>query len=548
MKRFLLSLSLLLASNLLAGTSRYIVLMPHHGHARVINESVEHEVRTFQTLDAFAANLNESEVAELRASGAVIETIKERHISDGNPVEDRRPRLSGQAGRLSSTGQDIPYGVNLIHAPSVWPVARGENINVAIIDTGIDVAHPDLIANYAGGYNTYTLGDVPLDDKGHGTHVAGIIGAVDNNIGVIGVAPHARIWSVKVLDNKGFGDNEHIAAGIDWVIAKKRAIAGNWIISMSLGGDQQSDIEEAAVKRASAEGILLVAAAGNRSWPYSDFPAAYPQVMAVSAIDADKNLATFTSGGNTLSVAAPGVDVLSSVPVGSALVADVRTSVGDLFPAAPLFASSLGDISGDFVFCGYGKPEDFPANVAGKIAVIRRGAQVPFGEKARNAKAAGAKAVIVLNGKDDTERIDNWTLIRKICDGLNCQDNPVDLTYDWPVAVAMTYADGEKLLAMMGKATITESYRADDYMRMSGTSMATPHVSAVAALVWSIDPMLTASDVRHAIETTAEDKGAPGTDNYYGHGVIDALAAAERIAPEKFGLTPIPPRRRASGH
>jgi serine protease len=228
--------------------------------------------------------------------------------------------------------------------------------------------------------------------------------------------------------------------------------------------------------------------------------------------------------------------------------ADVRTNGGDLFAAAPLFASSRGDITGDFVFCGYGKAEEIPASVAGRIAVIRRGAQVPFGDKTRNALAAGAKAVIILNGKDDTERIDNWTLIRKICEGLACQDNPADLGFPWPVAIAMSYSEGEKLLALIGKAAITESYRADDFTRMSGTSMAAPHVSATAALVWSVDPTLTAVDIRRVIETTAEDKGAPGTDNWFGHGVIDALAAAQRIAPQKFGLTPVPPHRRATGH
>src|SRR5205085_46731 len=323
-----------LAPTLLAGTSRYVVLlrgpMPH-GHARVLNESAEHQIREFQTLDAFAANLNEKEIEDLRASGNVlsIETLKERHV---NAVEDRRPRLSGQAAP-----QVIAYGVDLIHARSIWPLSRGENINVVIIDTGIDMAHPDLAANYAGGYNTFNPSGVPLDDFGHGTHVAGIIGALDNNIGVVGVAPKARLWSVKVLNDKGSGDNEHIAAGIDWVIAKKRTDGGNWIVNMSFGGDQLSEIEQAAMTRAADEGILLVAAAGNRAWPYSDFPAAFPNVMAVSAIDADKKLAPFTSGGDTLSVAAPGVNVLSTVPVGSAIISDIRASSGALFAAAPLF-------------------------------------------------------------------------------------------------------------------------------------------------------------------------------------------------------------------
>src|SRR5438477_5307705 len=149
MKRFLLSLSLLFSTSLLAGTARYIVLLRAplpHARVRELND-----VREFQTLDAFAANLDEKQIADLRASGNVraIETIKERHISD--PVE--RTRGSGQAGRVSSSGlQQLPYGVHLIHAPPVRPVGRGENNNVAASDTGIDLGHPAPAAKYAGGY------------------------------------------------------------------------------------------------------------------------------------------------------------------------------------------------------------------------------------------------------------------------------------------------------------------------------------------------------------------------------------------------------------
>ena len=562
MKRLLLCLALLvLASPLVAGTSRYIVLMRtplQKSHARVINEVVEgdaqqRDIRTYRTLDAFAANLTDEEVAELRASSdvRVVEPIKERHIND----------VARQAGRLSSTGptdspfnhQVVPYGIDLVHAPQVWSVGAGDHINVAVVDTGVDSTHPDLHDNYAGGFNAYAPNGLPIDDHRHGTHVAGTIAAENNDIGVVGVAPNARIWAVKVLDTTGFGDNEHIAAGIDWIIAKKREVGGNWIISMSLGSKDPSDIEEAAVKRATAEGILLVAAAGNNSWPFLDYPAAYNDVMAVAAVDADKKLASFTNSGSTLSVAAPGVNVISTVPTGISFVADVQSSAGDLFAASALRGSPKSDFDGDFVFCSYGRPEDIPSSIAGKIAVIRRGnpdRPMTFNEKVRNAKASGAKAVIILNGKDNIDDEGIWTLILPDCSDTTkgCHDSAEDVAFDWPLAVGMTYADGEKLLALIGKATITESYRADDYARFSGTSMATPHVSATAALVWSLNPSLTAQQVRAAIEDTAEDLGTPGVDPQYGHGVINALAAAQRVAPEKFGLSPIPPRRHGSGH
>jgi subtilisin family serine protease len=565
MKRLSLCLALLaLASPLVAGTSRYVVLMRtplQKSHARVINEVVEEQaqqrdVRTYRTIDAFAANLTDEEVAELRASSdvRVVETIKERHINDDLIVpRPAQPAFTDTPSDSPFNHQIVPYGIDLVHAPQVWSVGRGENINVAIVDTGVDSTHPDLKDNYAGGFNAYAPNGQPIDDHRHGTHVAGTVAAENNDIGVVGVAPSARIWAVKVLDTTGFGDNEHIAAGIDWIIAKKREIGGNWIISMSLGSKDPSDIEEAAVKRAAAEGILLVAAAGNNSWPFLDYPAAYDNVMAVAAVDSDKKLATFTNSGSTLSVAAPGVNVISTVPTGVSFVADVQSSAGDLFAASALRGSPKTDFDGDFIFCGYGRPEDIPSAVTGKIALIRRGnpdRPMTFNEKVRNAKASGAKAVIILNGKENIDDEGIWTLILPDCSDATkgCHDSDDDVAFDWPLTVGMTYADGEKLLALIGKATITESYRADDYARFSGTSMATPHVSATAALIWSLNPTLTAQQVRAAIEDTAEDLGTPGVDPQYGHGVINALAAAQRVAPEKFGLPPIPPRRHGSGH
>jgi serine protease len=556
MTRFLfpLAIALSLAAPLSAGTSRYLVLMRtpvHQSHVRVLNEVAEgesHEVRTFQTIDAFAANLTDAEAGELRASREVrsVEPVVERHINDGSRLGSSTIPVTAD---LPISHQVVPYGIDMIHARQVWPATRGEGINIAIIDTGIDANHPDLIAAYAGGYNTYAPDSPPADDERHGTHVAGTIAATDNQIGVVGVAPNVRVWAVKVLDNTGFGDNEHIAAGIDWVTAKKRAAGGKWIISMSLGGKDDSVVEQAATARAIAEGILVVAAAGNRGVNNLDFPAAYDGVMAIGAIDSDKVAAGFSNFSPFLSVVGPGVNVLSTVPTGTATTADIRTAAGDVFSGLPLRGTPRRDVGGSFVVCGLGTPEDFPPAVAGKIAVIRRGV-ITFNEKARNAKAAGATAIIVLNNQDGVDDLFKWTLILPECDATGCHDSPADLAFDWPLSIGLSYSEGERLLALIGNPPVTESYRADDYEKFNGTSMATPHVSATAALLWSLNPNLRPDDLRNAIEESAEDLGSPGFDPNYGHGLVDALAAAKRVAPEKFGLPPIvtPPRRRGTGH
>src|SRR5438105_2086979 len=154
-------------------------------------------------------------------------------------------------------------------------------------------------------------------DHGHGTHVAGTIAAVDNGIGVVGVAPEARLWSVKALDATGSGTNEDVVAAAQWVLAKKQELGGNWIVSMSFGSSSASRAEDEAFAKLRDADVLCVAAAGNSGFPALDYPAAYASVLSVGAIAADRTTAWFSSGGGTLGVMAPGVDVLSTVLPGS---------------------------------------------------------------------------------------------------------------------------------------------------------------------------------------------------------------------------------------
>src|SRR5438128_1142144 len=282
---------------------------------RLLRDSGEfrsHDVRPFWSVKAFAADLTADEVAELKRSADVryVSAVVERHAS----VEDSGPPLSGQPraavihadSSTYSTAQTIPYGVTMIRAPELWELTKGGGpVNVAILDTGIDATHADLAANYAGGYNIYKHLAAPTDDNGHGTHVAGIIGALDNNFGVIGVAPEVRLWSVKVLDRTGFGTDENVIAGLEWVIDKKHEVGGDWIVNLSLGAPYSSPVEQETFRRVIAEGILVSAAAGNRGEESVQYPAGYDGVIAVGAIDAKDNLASFSDHGPHLSVVAP---------------------------------------------------------------------------------------------------------------------------------------------------------------------------------------------------------------------------------------------------
>ena len=533
MRTLSLLLSITLSTASLEAADRYLVATRHAPLAtqlRMLRDSDEFRsrgIRAFESADAFAADLTAGDVAELKRSSEVrfITPVVERHAF----VEDSRPGLSLRPDASPYTSkQTIPYGISLIHAPELWPLTKGAGpINVAILDTGIDTKHPDLAANFAGGYNTFTLTDDPTDDNGHGTHVAGTIAAVDNNIGVIGVAPQVRIWSVKVLDKIGFGLDENIVAGVDWVIRKKREIGGDWIMSLSLGSWQNSPIEEEAFKRVIADGIVVVAAAGNRSFPDVEFPAGYDGVIGVGAIDSTSTLASFSDHGPHMSIVAPGVRVLSTARTGSIPAAGVTLNNGASVTAATIQGSSRGEMNGPFVACGIGKPEEFPASVRGKIALIRRG-ELTFNQKVRNAEGAGAVSVVIYN-KDDSD-FRAWTLLRPDCDSIDGCDDP---THPWPIVLAISAADGQRLLDDPSHIIDMGSWL-DDYTFLSGTSMATPHASGAIALVWSLAPSATAARVRDVVLSTTTDLGSPGFDLTYGYGLINPVDAARKLAPGKF--------------
>lgn len=202
----------------------------------------------------------------------------------------------------------LPDGIRAIRARSAWSISQGEGVGVAIFDTGVDLFHPDLAANVAGGINLVTPGTPPQDDNGHGTHVAGIVAAVGSTTSVIGVAPRARLFAIKVLDDKGDGRLSDVILGLQWIVDQKIPVA-----NMSLDIRNNSEALETAVRNAVASGVTIVAATGNLGKPNSvTYPAAYREVIAVSAVSCDGKPTAFTSTGPEVDLAAPGVGVLST--------------------------------------------------------------------------------------------------------------------------------------------------------------------------------------------------------------------------------------------
>ena len=215
----------------------------------------------------------------------------------------------------AAKGPEIPWGVQRVGAPQAWARTQGEGAEVAVIDTGIDAAHPDLAGQVAGGVNITDPQhpDAWADDEGHGTHVAGTIAGKGANGGLAGVAPRAKLYAVKVLDKDGNGNYSDVIAGIQWAMDH-----GIKIANMSLGADEGSEPLHRAVQAALAKGMLIVAAAGNTGGSVG-YPGAYPETVAVAAADSSDHVAPFSSRGPEVTYIAPGVDILSTKMGGGTL-------------------------------------------------------------------------------------------------------------------------------------------------------------------------------------------------------------------------------------
>lgn len=223
-----------------------------------------------------------------------------------------------------ASGEVLPWGVDRIDADRVWDADAnkvidaganaGRAVKVAVVDTGIDLTHPDLAANVVSSYNAIATTKSATDDNGHGSHVAGIIAGIDNTVGVLGVAPQTKLMAVKVLDRNGSGYYSDIIEGIQWSMNN-----GAKVINMSLGGTTDMQSLHDAIIAAYNAGIVIVVAAGN-SGPGDNtvnYPAKYPEVIAVSATDSANAIASFSSRGPEVDLAAPGVSIYSTYKGGT---------------------------------------------------------------------------------------------------------------------------------------------------------------------------------------------------------------------------------------
>nr|AEB91314.1 protease DV1 [uncultured bacterium] len=270
-----------------------------------------------ETSDAVHANAN----GKLIEKGPKFEVVK---VEDGdiekaieaykkNPdVEYAEPNYVYHA---SWTPNDTyfasyQYAPQKVQAQSAWDVTRGSSsVKVAIIDTGVDYNHPDLAGKVVKGYDFVDNDSDPMDLNNHGTHCAGITAAATNNSrGIAGMAPNVTILAVRVLDARGSGTLDDVANGIIHAVD-----SGAKVVSLSLGGSSSATTLKNAVDYATSKGAVVIAAAGNESTSAPSYPAYYSNAIAVAATDRNDALASFSNYGSWVDVAAPGVDILSTV-------------------------------------------------------------------------------------------------------------------------------------------------------------------------------------------------------------------------------------------
>jgi len=437
--------------------------------------------------------------AELSASDAIALSFD----SNVEYVEEDLPR------RLMA--QSVPYGIGMVQADQVddsVASASSGGKKICVIDSGLDLPHEDMgtRGDTISGTNDSGTGNWYAHGGPHGTHVAGTIAALNNGIGVrgvIGTNPNMHI--IKVFNEAGWGYSSDLVNAID--TCKNN---GSDVINMSLGGTGSSISEKNGIQAAYDAGVLLIAAAGNdgvvtKTTDVESFPASYDSVMSVAAIDSAKVLADFSQKNSQVEISGPGVDVYSTYPEGGGSVVEVSVA-GSGYAANAM--ENQGTASGSIYNLGTGEAIDNGAS--GRICLIQRG-NISFHDKVKACQDSGGVGAIIYNNAAGS------------FGGTLGDTNATSIP-----GVTVSDTDGATMLANIGMSA-SINIGAGNYGKMSGTSMASPHVAGVAALVWSHHPSCTNVEIRNVLNATAQDLGDSGRDVKFGYGLAQTKDAIDYI-------------------
>lgn len=468
----------------------------------------------FDRIGALAVSIDEATAAHLALHPGVLSM---------EPDAKRYLAAKPLALNDETTAQETPYGIERVQAPLVWAEGyEGEGVTVCIIDTGLYVdpdpgdgeayGHEDLDGHFViGGLDQTDDSYWFYDGYGHGTHVAGTVTAADNEVGVVGVSPgKVSLFAVKI-----FGDDGLWTYSSD-LVAAAFACADNGadIINMSLSGSSGPNAERKAFDALYYEdGILSVAAASNDGRRQRVFPASYDSVISVAATDSDNVVADFSNQNQWVELAAPGVGVLSTVPL---YVSDSWLLVGDdAYAGSPMEFAPYGTVTGELADGGLCLPTTEPGEWDGMVVVCERG-DATFAEKVAHVIGGGGSATAIYDNEDAPLFL-----------------GTLGEPGEWIPTLSLTRADGLDALPSAGEtATVVSApfvAAGSSYEAWGGTSMATPHVAGVAALLWSARPNATNAEIRAAMTATALDLGEPGRDIAYGYGLVQAYDALQYL-------------------
>lgn len=484
---------------------------------RIVQESV------LEQLDANQVEkLGDQSIYSIEIDNSKLNQLSNR--SDVEYVEVDPPRYL-----LSET---IPWGYTAVNAQLLDDSNAG-NRTVCIIDSGYDLAHNDLSGNRVDGTNDSGTGSwsAPGNNNAHGTHVAGTIAAIANTEGIKGVMPNQNVnlHIVKVFNEAGWGYSSSLVKAIQTC-----ADNGANVVNMSLGGSQSSVTEKNALQRIYDQGVLLIAAAGNDGNTAHSYPASYDSVMSVAATDTHNDHAAFSQATDQVEISGPGVAILSTVTVGEGKLSDIYLDGVSQFERGVVPHNRLvqrsgsytsepvaGSITGVLASCDASSGSFICGDMTDKICLAERignqgSGNYPEIDAVQACYDGGASATVVYSNSD-LPGLQNPFLVDQ-----NDTARMVSVTVDRQF--------GQELLAYAGQEITVSTELGKDYEYYNGTSMATPHVTGVAGLVWSYYPSCTASQIRNALTKTATDIDVVGRDNRTGFGLVNADAAKEYLA------------------
>jgi subtilisin family serine protease len=524
------------------GTTEEQVQALHHGQG---NKTVRKNERMRLHRVKLKEGVTEEEAIKHYAASPLVDLVERHALRYPNKVPND-PYVADQ------------WALQNISLPKAWDFAQDcPEVVIAIVDTGVDYVHPDLLGNIwintteqngtpgvdddgngliddVYGWDFADGDAVPLDVFRHGTHVAGIIGAKGNNEeGVTGVCWTAKLMVLKVqADGAEEMDDLAVINALQYA-----ADQGARIVNCSFGGDARSQAEYDAFAELKTAGILAVCAAGNSSRNIDasgleTYPASYDldNILSVAASNQTNSLASFSNYGlSSVDIMAPGVSIKSTVPATevreSSVIVQTASGTTTFAANAMEFAGITDDdgLTATAYYCGLGYPQDFPGEVNGNIALIQRGTLL-FSEKVTNAQNAGAIAAVIYNNVVDTFDQNGGTL---------------GMAGNWIPAVSLTKAQGEAILAL-GTPLVTVVNKvassAAAYEVRDGTSMAAPYVSGVAALILSKNPQMSYTAAKSTIMNKV-DLLPSVAEKIVSGGKINALAGLCSTNTVKADLT-----------